>query len=95
MSTVVGGATPTEDLVGRYLDSVQRKVQKVVGKVTGLLSLQSFLDLVGQLIAGSSPLVQHQALGLLAQELQSVREAFGSGHVRRVSVQMKSLQAAF
>ena len=93
-STVVGGASPTEELVGRYLGSLHRKVQKVVGKVTGLLSLQSFLDLVGQLIAGSSPLVQHQALGLLAQELQSVRETFGSGHVRRVSVQITSLQAA-
>ena len=81
-STVLSGATPTEDLTSRYLGSVQRKAQEAVGKVTGLLSLRSFLDMAGQLIAGSSPLVQHQALGLLTQELRSVREAFGSEHVR-------------
>lgn len=83
-STALSGATPAEELTGRYLGSVQRKAQEVVGKVTGLLSLRSFLDMAGQLIAGSSPLVQHQALGLLTQELRSAREDFGSEHVRGV-----------
>ena len=85
-STVLCGATPTDELAGKYLGSVQRKAREVVGKVASLLSLGSFLDMVGQLIAGSSPLVQHQALGLLTQELRSAREAFGSEHVRRVNV---------
>lgn len=84
-STVLCGATPTDELAGKYLGSVQRKAREVVGKVASLLSLGFFLDMVGQLIAGSSPLVQHQALGLLTQELHSAREAFGSEHVRRVN----------
>ena len=77
-------AMPTDELVGKYLGSVQRKVQEVIVKVTNLLSLGSFLEMVGQLITGSSPPVQQQALGLLVPELSSPREVLSNEHVRRV-----------
>lgn len=83
-STMLREAMPTDELAGKHLGSVQRKVQEVVVKVTNLLSLGSFLEMIGQLIAGSSPLVQHQALGLLALELRGPREVLSGEHVRRV-----------
>jgi U3 small nucleolar RNA-associated protein 10 len=77
---------------GKFLISVQQKTEELTQKVTNLLSLDSFLAIMKQLIEESSSLTQLKAFELLGRELQSPRESLTTSHKEQLIVMVSSVK---